>query len=101
MSDTKKKKSVQIEVHLDESKTSGEYVNMARVFHNQTEFVVDAIFLPPGSKRASVRSRLILSPMHLKFLHAALGQNIEMYEKKFGPIATKAPDSGGNDPILH
>jgi len=101
MSDKKEKKGVQIEVHLDESKTQGEYVNMARVFHNQTEFVVDAIFLPPGSKRASVRSRIILNPMHLKFLHAALGQNIEMYEKKFGPIATKAGGNGGNDPILH
>ena len=101
MSEAKKKKGVQIEVHFDESKTSAEYVNMARVFHNQTEFVVDAIFLAPGSKRASVKSRLILSPMHLKFLHAALGQNIKMYEEKFGPIADKAPGQGGNDPILH
>ena len=100
MSETKKK-GVQIEVHLDESKTSGEYVNMARVFHNQTEFVVDAIFLAPGSKRASVKSRLILNPIHLKFLHAALGQNIEMYEKKFGPISTKGGGPGGSDPILH
>jgi hypothetical protein len=101
MSEKEKKKGLQIEVHLDESKTHGEYVNMARVFHNQTEFVVDAIFLPPGSKRASVRSRIILSPMHVKFLHASLGRNIEMYEKKFGKIEAKAGGPGSSDPILH
>ena len=95
------KKSVQIEVHHDESQTPGEYVNMARVFHNQTEFVVDAIFLAPGSKRASVKSRLILNPIHLKFLHAALGQNLEMYVKKFGKISGPTQGPGGGADNLH
>jgi hypothetical protein len=101
MSDEEKKRAVQIEVHLDESKVNGDYVNMARIFHNQSEFVLDALFLPPGSKKASVRARLILSPTHAKFLHAALGQNIDVYQKKFGKIEAKPGGSGGQGPILH
>ncbi|MGM0577715.1 MAG: DUF3467 domain-containing protein [Myxococcota bacterium] len=96
--ETGKPKRVQIQVKLDEEVAEGSYVNMARIFHNQTEFVVDALFLPPQSKQATVRARLIMSPAHAKFLHAALTRNIELFEKKYGPIG-----SGSNDPgtILH
>ena len=92
---------IQIQVDLDDDVALGEYVNMARIFHNQTEFVFDAIFLPPQSKKARVLTRLILSPMHAKFLHAALDQNIRMYEQKFGPIATRSPGDPNPGPILH
>jgi hypothetical protein len=93
---------IQIEVDLDDDTALGDYINMARIFHNQTEFVLDALFLPPGSKRAKVRARLILSPVHAKFLHAALGQNLQVYESKFGVIET-APSgaSPGPGPIIH
>ena len=79
-----------IEVSLDEEIAQGQYVNMARIFHNQTEFVLDALFLPPQSRRATVRSRMILAPVHAKFLHAALGKNIQLFESKHGKIDTTA-----------
>lgn len=94
----KGKTKVKIDVDLDDEVALGEYINMARIFHNQTEFVVDALFLPPQSKRARVLSRLILSPTHAKFLHAALSQNIKIYEQKFGAIKT---NPGKDEPILH
>ena len=99
--DSSKKKRIKIEVQLDDEVAMGQYVNMARIFHSQTEFVIDALSLPPQSTTAHVRSRIILNPMHAKFLHAALGQNIRVYEKKFGTIEIKT--SGGNepDPIIH
>ena len=104
MSDEKEapqKKTIKIEVKMDEEMVQGAYANMARIFHNQTEFVLDALFLPPQSREAHVRCRVVLSPVHAKFLHAALGRNLKIYEDKFGPI--KAAVSGGNDPgsILH
>ena len=102
MSDDKTKapKAVKIEVKLPEDVKSGRYTNLARVFNNQTEFVLDALFLPPQSRQAEVHSRLILSPVHAKLLHAALGQNLAMYEKKFGAITPrKTEDEPGG--ILH
>ncbi len=90
---------VQIKVQLDEDMALGEYVNMARIFHNQTEFVLDAMFLPPQSQTTKVVSRLILSPVHAKFLFKALAQNIQLYEQKFGEI--KAGPGGNQGPVLH
>ena len=92
---------LKIHVQLDESMALGEYVNMARIFHNQTEFVLDAMFLPPQSVTAKVVSRLILSPVHAKFLFRALGQNLQLYEQKFGEIQLIPPGGGDPGPILH
>jgi len=104
MSDEKgaiKKQTIKIDVKMDDEMAQGSYANMARIFHNQTEFVLDSLFLPPQSREAHVRSRVVLSPVHAKFLHAALGRNLKVYEDKFGPI--KAVPTGGSDPgsILH
>ncbi len=96
-----KKQTIKIDVKMDDEMARGSYANMARIFHNQTEFVLDALFLPPQSREAHVRSRVVLSPVHAKFLYAALGRNLKLYEDKFGPI--KAVPPGGNEPgsILH
>jgi hypothetical protein len=89
-----------IHVHLDEARAGGQYVNMARVFHNQTEFVLDAMFLPPQSTTANVVSRLVMSPVHAKHLVRALAQNIQLYEQKFGEIVLAGGPSGAGT-IVH
>lgn len=94
-------KRIKIEVKCDPDVACGQYVNAARVLHTQTEFMVDALMIPPQSREARVMSRLILSPAHAKSLCAALSQNLQMYEKKFGPITTKPPGSGDPGPIIH
>ncbi len=103
MSDEKKgeTKRIKIDVSCDPEVATGQYINMARIFHTQTEFMVDALMLPPQTREAKVMARLILSPAHAKFLHAALGQNLQMFEKKFGPITTKPPGGGEPGPIIH
>lgn len=103
MSEDKKAeaKRVKIEVTCEPEVANGQYINMARIFHTQTEFMLDALMLPPQSREAKVMARLILSPAHAKFLHAALGQNLQMYEKKFGPITTKLAGGGEPGPIIH
>ncbi|MEC9073235.1 MAG: DUF3467 domain-containing protein [Myxococcota bacterium] len=94
------KRAVKVEVVLGDDVKNGSYVNLARIFHNQTEFILDALFLPPQSRQATVRSRLLLSPLHAKLLHAALGQNLSVYEEKFGAIQ---PRRGEDEPggVLH
>jgi hypothetical protein len=93
----KKQKEVKLEIQLDEEMAQGTYVNLAVVNHNDSEFVVDLIFVQPQTPRAKVRSRVILSPQHAKRFVAALQENINRYEKNFGeitPVQQPAADAG-------
>ena len=83
----KKPQEVKLEIQLDEEIAQGAYVNLAVVNHNDSEFVVDLIFVQPQTPRAKVRSRVILSPQHAKRFAAALQENINRYEQNFGEIA--------------
>lgn len=83
----KKPQGVKLEIQLDEEIAQGAYVNLAVVNHNESEFVVDLIFVQPQAPRAKVRSRVILSPQHAKRFVAALQENIGRYEQSYGEIA--------------
>ena len=94
----KKPQEVKLEIQLDEEIAQGAYVNLAVVNHNESEFVIDLIFVQPQAPRAKVRSRVILSPQHAKRFVAALQDNIGRYEQSFGEIATmpQVVDEPGN-----
>ena len=94
----KKQKEVKLEIQLDEEIAQGAYVNLAVVNHNESEFVIDLIFIQPQTPRAKVRSRVILSPQHAKRFVAALQDNISRYEQSFGEITPvpQAIDEPGN-----
>ena len=84
--DEKKPQEVKLEIQLDEEIAQGSYVNLAIVNHNESEFVIDLIFVQPQAPRAKVRSRVILSPHHAKRFVTALQENLSRYEKNFGAI---------------
>ena len=94
----KKQKEVKLEIQLDEEIAQGAYVNLAVVNHNESEFVIDLIFVQPQTPRAKVRSRVILSPQHAKRFVAALQDNISRYEQSFGEITpvSQVIDEPGN-----
>lgn len=71
---------------MNDDVASGQYVNMAVVNHNDSEFVIDCIYIQPQAPKARVQSRLITSPRHAKRLMLMLQNNIEKYEKKHGVI---------------
>lgn len=79
-------KEVKLEIQLDEEIAQGAYVNLAAINHNDTEFVLDFIYVQPQAPRAKVRSRVITSPRHAKRMLLALQENVARYEKSFGPI---------------
>jgi hypothetical protein len=83
-----KGKAVNLQIQLDEDIAQGMYVNLAIVNHNETEFVLDFIYVQPQQPRAKVRARIITSPKHTKRLLEALQDNIGRYEKRFGIIDT-------------
>lgn len=76
----------QINIELSEEIAEGVYANLAMIAHSNSEFVVDFIRLMPGTPKAKVKSRVILTPEHAKRLSQALLDNIKKYEENFGTI---------------
>jgi len=98
-SDTPKKAGqVGIQVQLDEATAQGSYCNLVMINHNETEFVFDFVYVQPQQPKAKVRSRIICNPRNAKRLMIALGENIGIYENKFGPITAAQPPK---EKIIH
>jgi hypothetical protein len=62
------------------------YANLVRIAHTPSELVFDFAQLLPGVPNARVCSRIVMSPIHAKLLHRALGENLSRYESAFGEI---------------
>ena len=92
-------KDNQLQIELSPEVAEGTYANLAIITHSSAEFVVDFIRMLPGLPKANVKSRVVLAPEHAKRLLFALQDNIQKYEKAFGPInlpgAPEAPQQGG------
>lgn len=91
-----KEKEIKLEIQMNDDVASGQYINMAVVNHNDSEFVIDCIYIQPQAPKAKVQSRLITSPRHAKRLLLTLQNNIDKYEKKHGVI--ELVEATGNNP---
>ncbi len=86
----------QINVQLDEKVAEGIYSNLALIAHSPAEFFIDFARMVPGTQKASVHARIIMTPAHVKFLQNALKENVERFEKQFGEIKLHGgPPQGG------
>ena len=85
MEDQEKNKG-QLQIELKEDVAQGIYANLAVIAHSSSEFIVDFIRVLPGMPKAGVKSRIVLAPEHAKRLLRALEDNIEKYERCYGPI---------------
>jgi len=85
MSDSKQPQG-QINIELDEATAEGIYSNLAIINHSASEFVLDFVCIMPGTPKAKVKSRIVLTPQHAKRLMMALRDNIKRYEDSFGNI---------------
>ncbi|HEX8562565.1 MAG TPA: DUF3467 domain-containing protein [Flavobacterium sp.] len=83
MADTKQP---QINIELDEVTAEGIYSNLAIINHSASEFVLDFVCIMPGTPKAKVKSRIVLTPQHAKRLLKAMGENIHRYESAHGEI---------------
>ena len=81
----KNEKTKNINIELDEKTAQGKYSNLVLVNHSPTEFVLDFVNVMPGSPKAKVCSRIILTPQHAKNFLRAISENISRYEN-FGEI---------------
>lgn len=87
----------QINIELSAEVAEGTYSNLAIISHSSSEFVVDFIRIMPGTPKANVKSRIILTPEHAKRLLFALEENVAKYESVFGKI--KTADGAFNPPM--
>jgi hypothetical protein len=92
MSDTPKPPGPSLQIQLDEEVALGQYANMAMVDHSDTEFTLDFIYVLPQQNRATVLSRIITNPKHMKKLMLAMQENIARYESKYGAILLREED---------
>jgi len=82
----------QISIELKEPESEGIYSNLALIVHSPQEFVIDFARMTPGTPKARVYARIIMTPAHAKMLHRALEDNIKKFETNHGPI--KVPGEG-------
>jgi Protein of unknown function (DUF3467) len=81
-----------LQIQIDEAVAQGLYANMALVNHTDAEFTLDFIYVQPQQPKASVRARIITSPRHMKRLLAAMTDNLQKYEARFGVVESAGPD---------
>jgi hypothetical protein len=86
-----------LQIQIDEAVAQGLYANMALVNHSDAEFTLDFIYVQPQQPKATVRARIITSPRHMKRLIAAMVDNLQKYEARFGVVDT----GGGPDLPVH
>ena len=95
--DNKQNQENQLNIELSAEVAEGTYSNLAIISHSSSEFVIDLIRMMPGTPKANVKSRIILTPEHAKRLLFALQDNINKYEQQNGKI--KVPDNNQLPPI--
>lgn len=75
-----------LKLDMSSDVANGTYSNLAIISHSPTEIILDFAQMLPGTPNATVRSRVIMNPIHAKRLLAALNDNIQKYEHNFGTI---------------
>ena len=98
MADQPKDRRHDLAIEADPKVTVGVYSNLMMISHRREEFVLDFLFVQPqrgqkGSPVASLRSRVVTTPEHLKRILRAVKENLRRYEAAYGQIqeATDLP----------
>ncbi len=82
----------QLKVEVKEPESEGIYSNLVLIVHSPQEFIIDFARVTPGSQKAKVYSRIIMTPAHAKMLHRALEENIKKFETAHGAIKVAGTD---------
>lgn len=75
-----------LNIELTEDVADGVYSNLVIISHSNTEFVLDFVKVMPGMPKAKVKSRVLMTPQHIKRLKRALEDNISKFEAQHGAI---------------
>ena len=81
---SKTEKVQQIQINTGDELSRGRYSNSMIASHSADEFILDWLLNSPTG--AHLVSRIIVSPAHVKRIIDALKENLDHYEKQFGPV---------------
>ena len=76
--------SQQIQINTGDELMRGRYSNSLIVSHSPEEFIMDWLLNSPSG--TFLVSRIMVSPGSLKRIINALAENLENYERQYGPI---------------
>lgn len=79
-------KKHQISLELGSEQSEGIYANGVAINFSPSEFILDFVRFLPGTQKAKVFARIIMTPQNIHILKEAILQNINKYEDKFGKI---------------
>jgi len=74
----------QIQINTGDELMRGRYSNSLIVSHSPEEFIMDWLLNSPSG--TFLVSRIMVSPGSLKRIINALAENLEKYERQYGPI---------------
>jgi len=77
-------KASQIQITTGDEMSRGRYSNMMLVSHSAEEFMMEWVLNSPSGTH--LVSRIIVSPGHVRRIIAALTENLNKYENRFGPV---------------
>ena len=76
----------QIQLELREAEAEGIYSNLVMIGHSPSEIILDFARFLPGTPKARVSARVIMTPQNAKSVLKTLEDNLKKYEEKFGEI---------------
>ena len=94
-----KPKGQTLNLELGEKEAEGIYANFAVITHSPSEFVLDFARILPGTPKAKVYTRIVMTPHSVKLLNKTLEDNIRKFEDKFGEIKIPGNAEQGGRPI--
>lgn len=90
----------ELSLELPKDIAGGNYSNLALITHSSSEFIIDFARLLPGVPKATICTRVIMTPEHAKRLLLALKDNIAKFESQNGTINLPNPGMpSGSMPI--
>ncbi len=98
MTDKNKPVQQQLNIELGEKEAEGIYSNLAIISHSPAEFIVDFTRVLPGTPKAKVHARIVMTPQHTKLLLRALNENIARFENAYGEINIDGQNGLNNFP---
>ena len=91
MADQQKRTPQELQIQADPQRAVGVYSNLMMISHRREEFVLDFLFVQPqrdpqAGAVASLRSRIVTTPGHMKRILRAIEENLRRYEANHGSI---------------
>jgi len=81
----------EMKIAFPENLRGGVYANNMVIGHTKEEFILDFMMVAPPV--ASITSRVVISPGHMKRMLSALKASLDKYESKFGKLTEAAEPS--------